>query len=217
VSGRTRIEEIFLGRRYRLAFIRHCHRLIALGYARLNAQALCNAEETEITGELVRAMAEVLDDESGPNWTRFFFVADDPPQNVGGRLGRRRLRVDIEFIESRIAPRNHFRIEAKRLCRSSSVAEYLGPEGLGMFLSGGYASEEDEGGMLGYVQTGTVVDWLDRIGETLRSSESLSVCPGSSFDVVRLGRDLDLIHLSCHGRQTVPRNIHIFHTLLSFL
>lgn len=216
MSGRVQVNEILLGRRYRLAFIRHCHRLLALGYARLNPQALCDAGETEITGELVRAMAEVLDDQSAPDWTRFFFVADDPPQNVAGRLGRRRLRVDIEFIESRIPPRNHFRIEAKRLYRSGSVAEYLGPEGLGMFLSGGYASQEDEGGMLGYVQNGTIIDWFGQIAESLRSSATLGVCPGSGFDVVSLAQDLDLIHLSCHARETVPRNIHIFHTLLSF-
>lgn len=219
MSSRDRLDQIFVGRRYRLAFLEKCHRLISIGYTRLNCSSFSTAEETEITGELVRAITEVLDDPSGPNWTRYFFVADDPPQNTSGRLGRRRTRVDIEFTESRVAPRSHFRIEAKRLYRISSITDYLGQDGLGMFLTGAYGADEDEGGMLGYVQSGEVTQWLERLSVALVHSleNRWSICAGSALEVLQLGSSSDdVIHLSCHDRNAVGRRIHIFHTLLLF-
>jgi hypothetical protein len=211
------VARIFEGRAYRLAFFRKCCKLIGLGYARLKPESLCLAEETEITGELVRAIAAALESDDHPSWMRFFFVADDPPQNVGGRLGRRRLRVDLEFIESRVTPRNRFRCEAKRLYRSGSVSEYLGSEGLGMFLTGAYSSSEDESGLIGYVQTGSVSEWLDRIDAGLRIGErDLAICTGTRFGPVDVGSGLKGAWLSCHERTTVGRRIHIFHILLSF-
>lgn len=209
---------IFEGRPYRLAFLRKCHRLIALGYSRLNPEALCLAEETEITGELVRAITETLESEAHFAWMRFFFVADDPPQNVAGKLGRRRPRVDLEFIESRGTPRNRFRCEAKRLYRSASVGEYLGSDGLGMFLTGTYAADEDEGGMLGYVQAGSIAEWQERIAAGFQKGEQeLALCAGTHFGTVNDGLEFETISLSCHNRVTVGRKIHILHTLLLFV
>jgi hypothetical protein len=148
---------------------------------------------------------------------RFFFVADDPPQNIAQRLGRRRPRVDLEFVESRITPRNRFHCEAKRLYRSGSVSEYLGSEGLGMFLTGAYASNEDEGGLIGYVQAGSISEWLDRIDAGFQKHErDLALCAGTSFSAVDAGRDLRTVSVSCHERITVCRRIHIFHILLLF-
>ena len=211
------VARIFEGRAYRLAFIRKCYRLIGLGYARLNSESLCLAEETEITGELVRAIAEALESDAHPSWMRFFFVADDPPQNVAERLGRRRPRVDLEFIESRITPRNRFHCEAKRLNRSGSVSEYLGSEGLGMFLTGAYASSEDEGGLIGYVQAGSISEWLGRIDAGFQKGErDLALCAGTRFGAVDVGRDLRPVSLSCHERTILGRRIHIFHILLLF-
>lgn len=214
VPGVTRI---FEARPYRLAFLRKCYRLIGLGYARLNPESLCLAEETEITGELVRAIAEALEGSAHPSWMRFFFVADDPPQNTADRLGRRRPRVDIEFIESRITPRNRFRCEAKRLYRSGSVSEYLGSDGLGMFLNGAYAASEDEGGLIGYVQARSIAEWIDRIDAGFqKGGPNLALCAGTRFGPVDVDGGPKGAWLSSHERITVGRRIHIFHLLLSF-
>jgi hypothetical protein len=111
---------------FQLAFVKKCHSLIALGYALLDTASLGNAEETSITGELVRAIKTILESEDAPTWAVHFFVADDPPQNTPGRFGKRRRRVDIEIERGQrgIRPRLHF--EAKRLYHSGSVRDYLG-------------------------------------------------------------------------------------------
>jgi hypothetical protein len=215
--GEEFLAEIFKGRRYRRAFIERCHTLISLGYERLDRVVYEAAQETDITGELVRAINEVLDDPNAPPWSRFFFVADDPPQNTRGRLGKRRLRVDIEFAESRRSPRARLHFEAKRLSRSNAVSEYLGTNGLGMFLSGAYAANEDEGGMLGYVQSGDTSEWIEKIGmELLNWQGVLGLCAEKQLRAIDFVPQLAQIHLSCHQRLTPSRQIHVFHTLLEF-
>jgi len=74
----------------------HAHWLIAEGYERMDKAAFAQAQEPAITGELVREMRSFLESGSGaPTWVSFFSIHDDPPLNVGGRLGRSRPRVDI--------------------------------------------------------------------------------------------------------------------------
>ena len=45
---------------YRAAFIRNCHTLIARGYSELSPRSFRAAQETEITGELVRSIKHVF-------------------------------------------------------------------------------------------------------------------------------------------------------------
>ena len=144
-------------RLYRSAFVAHCAQLLFLGRAKLAFLDLSGAEEPHITGELVRAINEdVPESEDAESWMWTFNVLDDPPQNVDGRIGKRQPRIDIE-MQTNATPgrRPRFHIEAKRLCRSDSLTQYLGPTGLGMFLTGEYAPGQLSGGMLGYVQTQT--------------------------------------------------------------
>jgi hypothetical protein len=44
-----------------------------------------------------------------PTWMIRMYVADDPPVNAPGRLGKRRRRVDIEFERSERGVAFHFR------------------------------------------------------------------------------------------------------------
>src|SRR2546427_5962096 len=94
-----------------------------------------------------------------------FFFNDTATTEIytPGKLGKRRKRVDIEFERSSRGVAFHFHFEAKRLYRSDSLSEYLGDEGLGMFLSGDYASDERVGGMLGYVQRDSLDAWLGKL------------------------------------------------------
>lgn len=203
---------------YQLAFIRNCHRWLAAGYAILDHRSLQGAQEPAITGEVVRAMKEVKLRADAPTWMIRMYVADDPPLNAPGRLGKQRRRVDIEFERSERGVAFHFHCEARRLYRSDSVPEYLGNEGLGMFLAGEYARDEDSGGMLGYVQNEDVGEWLARLATALGANPAkYAVTADGAFTLASLIPELPQIHQSKHARSTVGQAILIFHTLLSFV
>ena len=203
---------------YQSAFVKKCHTLIALGHARLSAPSLSAAQETEITGELVREIKAVLQHDAAPGWMAHFYVADDPPQNAPNRLGKARRRVDIEFErggQRGFRPRLHF--EAKRLYRSGSVSDYLGAEGLGLFVAGEYASTQDVGGMIGYVQSDQPAIWVEKIRNGLAADAArfgFRVPPG--LVAVSLSASLELTQLSHHDRIAVGRPVAIYHTFLRF-
>jgi hypothetical protein len=202
---------------YQLAFIQNCHRWIVAGYQRLDKRSLSAAPEPAITGELVRAMKDARLQRSAPTWMIRMYVADDPPVNAPGRLGKQRRRVDIEFERSERGFTAHFHCEAKRLYRSDSVSEYLGKEGLGMFLTGEYARDENVGGMLGYVQREAAADWMARLKSALTNEQAkYGVTSENALEVAGLLPELPQIHRSEHERLTVGRPIHVFHTLLVF-
>jgi hypothetical protein len=121
---------------YRHAFVRNCFILLMRGYAGLKAQDLQAAEEPHITGEIVRSVREVLEADNAERWMQDFEIHDDPPQNIAGKFGKHRPRIDIEFVRVLRGPRPHFHIEAKRLYRRASVNEYFGTSGLAMFIVG---------------------------------------------------------------------------------
>jgi hypothetical protein len=202
---------------YQLAFIKRCHEILARGYQKLQGAALHTAQETEITGELVKAMKEFLEGADAPPWTTYFFVADDPPQNAPGRLGKKRRRVDIEFEHAQHGPRPRLHFEAKRLYKSGSVAEYLGDDGLLLFVNGEYAPEENAGAMLGYVQDKEVADWIGQIRDRLTASPeryAFHLVPGLVND--QLTTDLTETHRSHHDRPKLSQAIAIYHTFLQF-
>jgi len=202
---------------YELAFIQNCHRWLAAGYQRLDIRSLSAAPEPAITGELVCAMKDARLQRSAPTWMIRMYVADDPPVNAPGRLGKQRRRVDIEFERSERGSTLHFHYEAKRLHRSDSVAEYLGKEGLGMFIAGEYARDENVGGMLGYVQSEGTTEWMARLKAALTNERAkYSVTSESALEIAALLPELPQIHRSEHERLAVGRPILIFHTLLVF-
>ncbi len=145
------------------------------------------------------------------------YVADDPPVNAPGRFGKQRRRVDIEFERSERGVTFHFHCEAKRLYRSDSVGEYLGNEGLGMFLAGDYARDENVGGMLGYVQSDGTAEWMARLEAALANGHAkYTLTSDGAFEIAALLPELPQIRRSKHERLTVGRPILIFHTLLVF-
>jgi hypothetical protein len=152
---------------YREAFLAKCHHLILMGYSKMNASAFRVAEETAITGELVKEIAAILESDEAPEWADRFDVHDDPPQNAPGRQGKRRRRVDIAFLFVQRGVRPRLLFEAKRLHDSGCVAAYLGADGLGMYVSGEYAPHDPGAGMLGYVQSGTIKEWSAKLGEAM--------------------------------------------------
>jgi hypothetical protein len=201
---------------FELAFVINCHQLIGLGYDRLNAAVMQTWEETEITGDLVDAMDECLCSDSCPAELEHFETKDDAPQSVHGKKGKRRPRVDITIVRTGRGARRRIHFEAKRLYRAESVSQYVGPDGLGMFLNGSYGKDDSVGAMLGYVQQGKLAEWATKIRDELHGSPAkygLEVPPGlvdASGTTKRA-----FTYRSSHERSGVG-NIGIFHSLLLF-
>ena len=202
---------------YQRAFRRHCHELLAMGYQRLDHRSFRSEEEPTITGELVRSMQEAQEAKDAPGWATCLAVKDDPPQNVEGRLGKRRRRIDIDIERYRRGKRPRFRFEAKRLHDSSSLSAYLGTDGLMLFITGSYAPDNEEAGMLGYVQKDTPSSWSRQLGERLSANpEKYRLQPGGNLQRVGLTDRIEDCHESSHNRPNLNRSITIFHTFLVF-
>jgi hypothetical protein len=145
----------------------HAVTLIWLGFRRLLAASLASSEEDDITGELVREMKLVVQDPASPDWVDHYAIHEQPPQNVGGKLGKRRPNMDIEFERQLRGPRPRLGFEAKRLGFGHTIGGYLGEEGLGAFSSGYYPTTHGEAGMLGYVQEKSGDGWSGKLAEEL--------------------------------------------------
>ena len=202
---------------FRDAFLRNCHKLLAMGYARMDAASFQTEEETVITGELVLAMNAALESSDAPSWVAHFAVSDDPPVNAPGRTGKRRRRVDIEVIRTQRGRRPRIQFEAKRFYKSGSVAAYLGAHGMGLFLDGAYAAGHADVGMLGYVQVREPHDWADKIEKKLSGNRTeYGVRDDGHFRRQNLTPTLDSTYRSRHDRPTVGKPVTIFHTFLRF-
>jgi hypothetical protein len=181
------------------------HHVLATGFQRLVAATLAKKEETAITGLLVEQMRAFVASRDCPRGAQHFSVHDDRPEGTNGLEGKRRPRIDIVVERTGMGTRPKFHFEAKRLDRSDSVAEYVGEDGMGCFLSGKYAKGEPDAGMLGYVQQGTPETWAQRLREKL-ATESVAWAQHS------LHVSLPHSYRSSHTRDGQP--FGLFHVLL---
>lgn len=196
----------------------HAHCLVAEGYARMDKATFARAQETVITGELVREMREYLESQdNAPTWAAYYTIQEDPPLNVEGRLGKDRPRVDIEFMRISPGPRPRLPFEAKRLNTSTghNVSGYLGPEGLGCFISGRYPMTHDEAGMLGYVQSDSDEIWAERIAAALRTRKKEHRAVDPPFTHQDIHGSLRHTYLSHHLRNE-GMAFSVNHVLLRF-
>lgn len=187
------------------AFIRNAHRILHAGYERLDAAAYHASEEDEITGDLAFEMNEVLGNSSEP-WMRMFQVHDQHPVTPRGgpksvrRVGKRRSKIDLQFVANSGSGFHRFSWEAKRLGPGHAIGDYLGPAGMGCFLSGQYSSDCDFGGMLGYAQSGDESSWLDTLTKKLGSAVSspakreIPKAPLKSVHARLTGSDIAICH-----------------------
>jgi hypothetical protein len=205
---------------YRLAFVENCLLLVIRAHGALDTHSHRADEEPHITGELVRAARMLLESAEAEPWMEHFEMLDDPPQNLAGRHGKNRRRIDIEFVRTGRGRRPRFHIEAKRLHRSDSVNEYFGARGLELFVRGEYAGGWPSAGMLGYFQSDSCAEWLSRLASGLAARRRyLCVCEGfpdwapTGWE----GAKLDLVRTSHHERTPEDLGrIQIFHLLLEF-
>jgi hypothetical protein len=200
-------------------FVADVHRLVAQGFLGLPREDLSEKDEPTITGFLVEAIRNVLDDHESPRWVERYAVQEERPvEGAAAAEGARRPRVDIEFESNRSRPRPRFQLEAKRLrtSDSKSVANYLGENGLGCFLEGRYASDHDQAGLLGYVQAGELSMWAQRIQTRLAKSRRQYRLAEDCTGLVQNPQTGELEHCyrSVHTRTVVQVPIAIHHIFL---
>lgn len=201
---------------YRKSFLRHSHALIQLGYDRLNAGSYAASAEEDITGELLNAMRIVLEDRDAPSWAKHFWAEEEERVHDAVRLGKHRLRIDIVIRRHQAGPRPSFRIEAKRLTNSKSRRAYLGTDGLGCYLEGSYATDDQIAGMLGYVQQGTIDEHAGEL-ERILGTESGRYCVAENgqWAIHDIAENLPT-YRSIHVRKSPLGEITILHSFLSF-
>ena len=155
---------------YAAQFRRHCHQLIAFGYRAIRGESHNESEENFITQRLKQAIQTEQRDGVLPEWADHYFVHDQIHVDVPGLEVNERPIIDIHFesTESRRRPVYHFEAKRLRTADTHSVSEYVGEDGLGMFLAELYGRTGDEGGMLGYVQSESPTYWVEKISDKLQ-------------------------------------------------
>ena len=204
---------------YRKVFRRQVFELLRRGYERLESLAFQDSDEEDITGELVREIRKVIEDRASPSWAYHYAIHDDPRINAPGRLGKWRLKLDIEFERTCSGKHPRYPFEAKSLSSHThaKMDKYLGPDGLRQFLSGNYASEQDEAGMLGYVQSETPSDWARKAHDSfVNNTEMLHLCFDGNWKPADNLAKFDYCYCSKHNRPSVGTPIILFHVFLSF-
>jgi len=210
------LEEAYVDE-YWSTYRQHVHTLLAWGYADSRNRVQAKHDEPAITGFIAEAIQDRLDSPDSPLWCDQIAIKDDPPIPGGGRTGRRRWRPDLIFesVERKPRPRYHF--EAKRLCKAQSIDEYLGEDGLQCFLSGKYANDSSEAGMLGYVQCDNINTWVKRLQMALDQNHR----DKNAFRLLPPQRNVQVVDafpqewLSKHSRHT-GKSIFIHHILLDY-
>ena len=101
--------------------------------------------------------------------------------------------------------------------KEQSIDEYLGEDGLLCFLSGKYAHESSEAGMLGYVQCDNINTWVKRLQLAIDQDHH----DKNVFRLLPPQRSIQVVDafpqewLSNHSRHT-GKSIFIHHLLLDY-
>ena len=203
---------------YRRAFRKQVFQLLQWGYNRLNASEYQAAEEEDITGELAKKINAILEDRTFPEWVGRFCVHEEYRINVPGRKGKRRNRLDIVVVRTQCGPRPRFPFEAKRLSAGTHpIGKYLGPKGLGQFLTGDYGRDVSEGGMLGYVQSHTPDYWAQKAKEKINNAPGDYHIYQDGFWInEKILEGLAPCYRSIHHRLLGKSPISIFHCFFVF-
>ena len=153
---------------YKVRFRKHCHVLVDMGYKCIKSEDHSASCEDWVTQRIVEEIKSILKSPECPRWAGRYHIDDQVKLSVPNRKTKSRPIIDIE-IEYTKSNRPTYHFEAKRLRtdRKDSMREYLGKRGLGRFLDELYARTSDEGGMLGYVQSGHPFDWTEDLAAKL--------------------------------------------------
>jgi len=215
-SQNADLEDIYLDE-YQSTYRQHVHTLLAWGYEDSRKRVQAKHEEPDITGFIAEAIQDRLDASDSPPWCDQIAIKDDHPIPSARRTGRNRWRPDLIFesVERRPRPKYHF--EAKRLRKQQSINDYLGNDGLQCFISGRYAQESDEAGMLGYIQSDNISIWIEKLQLAIDrdhqgKNELLLLPPQNNIQVIDV---FPQEWISKHDRH-IGKSIVIHHLLLDY-
>ncbi len=204
---------------YRSVFRRQVFELLKRGYEGLESSRYKHADEEYITGELGTKIQNIIEDRSSPSWVWHYTVHIEVPINSAGREGRNRLRLDIEFERTGKGKHPRYPFEAKRLSSGThaTIGEYIGTGGLGQFLSGNYAKERSEAGMLAYIQSETPGYWASKVDKRFKKDANpLKLHADDGWTPVIIIPNFDHCYRSKHDRPLVGKPITVLHVFLSF-
>ncbi len=172
---------------YRQKFREKVFKLVKIGYDLLDSKEYKNSDEPDISGELVKKMRGITEDSTGSRWANFA-IHDDPPINAPNRFGKNRRRLDIEIERTCRGPHPRYSFEAKRLSGNSFTAgKYFGGEGVMEFTLGHYAYDQNEAGMLGYVQSDNLEIWANNLQKQFeRDKASIQAFPGEEWSQAKV-------------------------------
>lgn len=202
---------------YDQSFREDAHQLLAWRYQDARHLITPEREETDITGFIAEAIQARLSSPGIDERFDRYSLKDDNPVPGEGRIGKRRMRIDI-IIESssrpRHKPRPWYTFEAKRLCKPSHpISKYIGEEGLIRFIQGRYASDCPEVAMLGYVQTDTAGHWIAELNKRFENDSANQLFIVEKLFQVTIHPDLMDEWSSSHNRVN-GTPLTVFHLFL---
>jgi hypothetical protein len=195
---------------------RDVFQLVAWGYQRKEKEIRQHDLEEEITGLIRQGINETLDELDDDLYFRFqlYSAHNEDPVDDHGTSGKKRPRVDVLIECSGSRPRKRYRLEAKRCARKKYNSKYnidWYTQGINAFLTGLYAKDSPEGGLLGLIQSDDAKYWKKELATKLQEDISLS-CQSSLSDVDPMPYLLD-INVSLHQREN-DSTIALYHIFL---
>jgi hypothetical protein len=161
---------------YDYGFRRDAHQLLAWGYQDALPEIHCNLTEEDITGQIVKAIEERLDDPDTPERFDRYSIDEEKPIIGEGRKGKHRRRLDLVVVSGYNRPRPKYIFEAKRLRKNSCpMGNYVGKDGLQCFVKGVYALQYPEAAMVGYVQSDAASYWESELKRRFNNDNDLRI------------------------------------------
>jgi len=204
-------------------FFAHIRLLLDQGYLAMGKNDCWQKNEETISGDLREAIDSILDDPS-ESWMSCYQVENEKPvqqhwrpKAERTREGKSRQKIDLELSTAEKIPRRRFSIEAKLLRDSHSISAYVGDSGIGCFVNGEYARDENAAGMAGYIQTRTLQDWTSGIEEKMEEKrKEIRLVSSPAWGQTSHQVASASVMASEHGRIDSLRNIDLLHFFLDF-
>jgi hypothetical protein len=200
---------------YQEAFRADVHQLLAWGYADARDTINSSSQEEEITGVIVEAIENRLDDpETDERYSRYE-VGEDKPLPSSNRTGKRRQRADIRIRSIIPKPRPRYLFEGKRLRKNGfGLPKYLGSDGLLRFITEtSYSAYTNNVSMIGYVQSDTPADWAAKLERTFNGGNLTELRSEDGLKRAEAIQCLEHCFHTVHLRETGEK-ISIYHVLL---
>ena len=198
---------------YFQAYLKDIHQILMWGYEGARTKIMPDDDEPVITGYIVAAMVDKLQEPSTSDYYDRYEPHENMPVNTDGRTGKNRSLPDIVIRCKGIRPWLEFFIEAKRLKSNGfPIGEYIGKDGLQCYLRGDYAVDNEIAAMVAYIQSDTPLRWFDQLNHRFVSDKDGMLAIKSSLTHISVIPELHHEWISEHNRycNRTIKLLHIF-------